>query len=80
MDSRQRFVVTYALVSLIPFTVLSLLNSSDLGLFAIAFIIIYFVLRLVLNPKTKFRVDFLSLVLLVIFVYLIEQHIVPILG
>src|SRR5487761_805972 len=60
----QKFVFLYALVSMIPLSVFTLLNVTDIGIFASSFVIIYFVLRLVLNPRIRTRVDYLSLVFL----------------
>lgn len=79
MDSRQKFVLIYAIVSMIPFTVFTLLNVTDIGIFVSSFVIIYFVLRLVMNPRIKTRIDFLSLVLLALFVYFVAERVIAIL-
>jgi hypothetical protein len=79
LDSRQKFVLLYALVSMIPLSVFTLLNVTDIGIFASSFVIIYFVLRLVLNPRIRTRVDYLSLVLLGIFVYFVSERVIAIL-
>ena len=72
-------MILYAVLSMIPFTALTLLNSNDIGLFSSSFIIIYFVLRLALNPKMKTEIDFLSLILLLVFIYFVATHILAIL-
>jgi hypothetical protein len=79
LDSRQKFVIIYAIASMIPFTVFTLLNVTDIGIFVSSFVIIYFVLRLVLNPRIKTKVDFLSLVLLGLFVYFVAERVIAIL-
>ncbi len=68
MDSRQRFVLTYASAAMIPFTVFTFLNTNDFGLFVSAYTLEYFALRLVLNPKMRLRLDVLGLALLALFV------------
>jgi hypothetical protein len=80
MDSRQRFVVVYAMAAMVPFTVLSFLNTNDFGLFFSAYTLEYFALRFVLNPKMRFRVDVLGLALLALFVYLLWLSAKGILG
>lgn len=79
MDSRQKFVLIYAVVTMIPFTAFTLLNVTDMGVFVSSFVIVYFVLRLVLNPRIRTRFDFLSLVLLAMFVYYVAERIAAIL-
>lgn len=64
---------------MIPFTTLTLLNSNDIGLFTSSFIIVYFVLRLALNPRMKTKFDFLSFALLLIFVVFVAQHVIQLL-
>lgn len=64
---------------MIPFTVFTLFDVTDIGMFVGSFVIIYFVLRLVLNPKIRTSIDILSLVLLAFFVLFLSQRIVAIL-
>ncbi len=80
MDSRQRFVLLFAIVALSAFVVLTFLNTNDLGLYASSYTIIYFALRLIFNPKIRIRVDLLSIALLAIFVFYISQRVLVILG
>jgi hypothetical protein len=55
MDSRQRFVLLYAAVALAPFTVFTFLNTNDIGVFVSSYTIVYFALRLMLNPKMRLK-------------------------
>ena len=80
MDSRQRFVVAYAAGAMIPFTVFTFLNTSDLGLYVSGYTIAYFALRLIMNPKLRLKVDVLGLVLLALFVFFIALRVGSILG
>ena len=80
MDSRQRFVLLYAGVAMIPFTVFTFLNTTDLGIFVSAYTIEYFSLRLIMNPKLRLKVDVLGLLLLVLFVYFVAVRVASILG
>lgn len=79
LDSRQKFVFLYAIISMVPFTIFTLLNVTDLGIFVSSFVIVYFVLRLVLNPKMKTKIDFLSLILLTFFIYFVAERVIAIL-
>ena len=80
MDSRQQFVLIFSGLSMIAFTVLTFLNTVEIGIYASTYTIIYFALRLILNPKIKLKVDILSLVLLGIFVYYVSERVLAILG
>ena len=80
MDSRQRFVLVYAAMAMIPFTVFAFLNTTDFGLFVSAYTIEYFALRLIMNPKLRLKVDVLGLILLVLFVYFVALRVAGILG
>ena len=80
MDSRQRFVLLYAGLAMIPFTVFTFLNTTDLGIFVSAYTIEYFAARLILNPKLRFKVDILGLLLLALFVYFVALRVAGILG
>ena len=80
MDSRQRFVLLYAGVAMIPFTVFTFLNTTDPGIYVSSYTIEYFALRLILNPRLKGKVDVLGLVLLVLFVYFVFIRVASILG
>ena len=80
MDSRQRFVLLYSGAALTPFTVFTFLNTNDIGTYVTAYTIVYFALRLTLNPKMRLKVDVLGLLLLALFIYFIGQRIVGIIG
>ena len=80
MDSRQRFVLLYAALAMVPFTVFTILNTADLGIFVSAYTIEYFALRLIMNPKLRLKVDLLGLLLLVLFVYFVALRVAGILG
>jgi len=80
MDSRQRFVLVYAATAMIPFTVFTFLNTTDIGIFVSAYTIEYFALRLIMNPKLRLKVDVLGLLLLVLFVYFVAVRVANILG
>jgi hypothetical protein len=80
MDSRQRFVLTYAALAMATSILFTLLDSSDLGLFVSAYAIEYFAIRLILNPKMRFKVDLLGLALLILFVVFTVQRVAGILG
>jgi len=80
MDSRQRFVLLYAVVALAPFTVFTFLNTNDIGVFVSSYTIVYFALRLMLNPKMRLKVDVLGLVLLALFVFFVAERVVSVLG
>ena len=80
MDSRQRFVLLYAGMAMIPFTVFTFLNTTDLGIFVSSYTIEYFALRLILNPRLRGKVDVLGLILLALFVYFVAIRVASILG
>lgn len=80
MDSRQRFVLAYAAIAMIPFTVFTFLNTTDLGIYISGYAIEYFGLRLIINPKLRLKIDVLGLALLVLFVYFVASRVVSILG
>ena len=79
MDSRQQFVLIFAALAMTAFTILTFLNTIDIGIYASSYTIIYFALRLILNPKIRLRVDVLSLILLAIFAFYISQRVIGIL-
>jgi hypothetical protein len=81
MDSRQRFVIIYATLSFIPLTIFSFLGTTDLGLYASSYAILYFALRLIFNPKLRTQYDYLGFILLGIFAaYLASKFIVILHG
>jgi hypothetical protein len=80
MDSRQRFVLVYAAAAMVPFTVFTFLNTTDLGIYVSANTIVYFALRFFMNPKLRLRVDVLGIVLLALFVFFVALHVGSILG
>jgi len=80
MDSRQRFVLAFAVLSMTAFVVFTFLNTNDIGLYASSFTIIYFALRLILNPRIRLQFDVLSLLLLAVFAYYVAERVISILG
>lgn len=80
MDSRQQFVLSFASLSMTAFVIFTFLNTNDIGLYASSFTIIYFALRLILNPRIRLKVDVLSLLLLAVFVYYVAERVISILG
>lgn len=80
MDSRQRFVLLYASFAMVPFTIFTFLNTTDLGIYVSAYTIEYFALRLIMNPKLRLKFDLLGLVLLALFVYFVALRVSGILG
>ena len=80
MDSRQRFVLAYAAVAMIPLTVFTFLNTADFGIFVSAYTIEYFALRLIMNPRLRLKVDLLGLLLLALFIYFVAVRVAGILG
>jgi len=79
MDSRQRFVLLFATATMVPFTVFTFLNTNDIGIFVSSYTILYFTLRLILNPKMRLRVDVLGFILLALFAYLVAERVLSIL-
>ena len=80
MDSRQRFVLVYAAIAMVPFTVFTFLNTTDIGIFVSGYTIEYFALRLVMNPKLRLKLDVLGLILLALFLYFVALRVASILG
>jgi hypothetical protein len=80
MDSRQRFVLAYAVAAMVPFTVFTFLNTNDLGIYVSGYTIVYFALRLIMNPRLRLKVDVLGLLLLALFVYFVALRVASILG
>ena len=80
MDSRQRFVLVYSAVALVPFAVFTFLNTNDIGIYVSSFTIVYFALRLTLNPKIRLKIDLLGLLLLALFMYFVAQRVLTVLG
>ena len=80
MDSRQRFVLAYAAVAMIPLTVFTFLNTADFGIFVSAYTIEYFALRLIMNPKLRLKVDLLGRVLHALFLNFVAVRVAGILG
>jgi hypothetical protein len=78
VDSRQRFVIVYAASSFAAFTALTFLNTDDFGLYVSCFAILYFALRLILNPKLRFKIDYLGLVLLGLFLFYLVDKLISI--
>lgn len=79
MDSRQRFVLLYAAATMVPFTVFTFLNTNDIGVFISSYTVVYFALRLILNPKMRLKVDVLGLILLALFAYFVVESILLVL-
>jgi hypothetical protein len=76
MDSRQRFVLAYSAAALTPFVVFTFLNANDMGIYVSSYTIVYFALRLTLNPKMRLKVDVLGLVLLALFVLFVAERVI----
>lgn len=70
----------YAIVSLIPFTLLAFLNSTDITLYIIAFILSYLFLRVIVNPRFRLSVDLLTYGFLVIFFVIIALRALTLLN
>jgi hypothetical protein len=79
MDSRQRFVLVFSAATMVPFTVFTFLNTNDIGIFVSAYTILYFALRLILNPKMRLKVDILGFILLALFAYFVAERVISIL-
>lgn len=73
MNSRQRFVLVFATVTAVPFTVFTFLNISDIGIYTSSYTILYFALSLMLNPKMRLRVDVLGIALILLSAYFVSQ-------
>jgi hypothetical protein len=69
MDSRQRFVFVFAGAIMVPFVVFTFLDANDISIYASSYAILYFALKLMMNPKMKLRVDILGIVLFALFAY-----------
>ena len=80
MDSRQRFVLIFSAVTLTPFVLFTFLNTNDIGIYVSSYTMVYFALRLTLNPKLRLKVDLLGLLLLALFLYFIAQRVLSVLG
>lgn len=80
MDTRQRFVLIYATLAMIPFTVFTFLNATDPGIFVSAYTIEYFALRLIMNPRLRVKVDVLGLILFALFIYIVALRVASIVG
>ena len=80
MDSRQRFIIIYSAASLTPFVLFTFLNTNDIGIYVSSYTIVYFALRLTLNPKIRLKVDVLGLLLLALFLYFVAQQVIAVRG
>ena len=80
MDSRQRFILIYSAAALTPFVLFTFLNTGDIGIYVSSYTIVYFALRLTLNPKIRLKVDVLGLLLLALFLYFVAQRVFSVLG
>jgi len=60
---------------MVSFVFLTSINVNDLGIFVIAYTIVYFALRIVFNPKLRLKVDVLGILLLVAFALLVAQRV-----
>jgi len=75
LNSRQRFVLIFSGALMVSFVFLTSINVNDLGIFVIAYTIVYFALRIVFNPKLRLKVDVLGILLLVAFALLVAQRV-----
>lgn len=80
MDSRQRFILTYSAAALTSFVLFTFLNTDNVGIYVSSYTIVYFALRLTLNPKIRLKVDVLGLLLLALFLYFVAQRVFSVLG
>jgi hypothetical protein len=64
---------------MVPFTVFTFLNTNDIGIFVSAYTILYFALRLILNPKMRLKVDILGFILFAFFAYFVAERVLSIL-
>jgi hypothetical protein len=80
MDSRQRFVLVYSAAVFVPFTIFTFLNTNDVAVYVSSYTIVYFALRLTLNPKIRLKVDLLGLLLLAAFLYFVAQRVFTVFG
>jgi hypothetical protein len=64
---------------MVPFTVFTFLNTNDIGIFVSAYTILYFALRLILNPKMRLKVDILGFILFTFFAYFVAERVLSIL-
>jgi hypothetical protein len=65
---------------MISFVTLTFLNTNNFGIFVSSLALLYFALRIVLNPKMRVSVDILALVLLVGFIYYVSVQVLVVLG
>lgn len=79
MDSKQRFVVVFAAVTMLPYSILVFVGTNDLGVYLSIFAVTYFAVKLAFSPKMRTRVDVLAVLLLVLFAYFAVQSMVSIL-
>ena len=80
MDPRQRFVLAYASLSMAAFAMFTVLNTSDLGISISAYTAEYFVLKSIMQPRMRFKIDLPGLILLVLFVFVIALRAIAVLG
>jgi len=62
------------------FALFTVLNTSDLGVSISAYTTEYFVLKSIMQPKMRLKIDLIGLILLVLFVLVIALKAVAILG
>ena len=65
---------------MIPYVVLTSLRVDDLGIYVSCYAVVYFVFRLVLNPRLRVKVDVLGLLLLAGLVFFFAQRVLGFLG
>jgi hypothetical protein len=79
MDTKFRFILVYSVIVFSAYTAYVFLNQTDLGVYVSSVAVIYFALRLILNPQYRTRVDFLGLILLALFAYFVAERVLQIL-
>ncbi len=79
MDTKLRFILVYSVIVFSAYTAYVFLNQTDLGVYVSSVAVIYFALRLTLNPQYRTRVDFLGLILLALFAYFVAERVLQIL-
>lgn len=78
MDRQSLYLITLALLITIAVSALAALNESRLDVYVSVFTLIYFASTAVLRPRRR-TFDFLALVLLAVFAYIVSLRVLEIL-
>jgi hypothetical protein len=76
LNSRQRFVLIFSGALMVPFVVFPFLGIYDFGTYVTSYAIVYFALRMVLNPRLRIKIDVLRLVLFAGVVFFVAQRVI----